>query len=155
LRSLYFMQHGTTGMDRLKNLKSFDPFGDFEKFPADVQEELTRLFPNKANPNYQYDPELKKSLDVFRNFAYPMRDWSEHLEAFGKTEISEQVQRAQDAYKQKLSDIVGRVRAGSIDDNQAANEVQGALAEFSNSSGVAKAFEDYEDTVVFGGQRGA
>lgn len=155
LRSLYFMQHGTGGMDRLKELKSFDPFADFEKFPKEVQEELTRLFPNKANPNYQYDPELKKALDVFRNFAYPLRDWSEHLQAFGKTEISEQVQRAQDAYKQKLSDIVSRVRAQQIDDNQAANEVQGALAEFSNSSGIAKAFEDYEDTVVFGGNRGS
>lgn len=155
LRSLYFMQHGTAGMDRLKNLKSFDPFGDFEKLPADVQEELTRIFPNKANPNYQYDPELKKSLDVFRNFAYPMRDWSEHIQAFGKPELTEQIRNAQDVYKQKLSDIVGRVRAGSIDDNQAANEIQGALAEFSNSSGVAKAFEDYEDTVVFGGNRGA
>lgn len=154
LRSLYFMQHGTEGMDRLKNLKSFDPFGDFEKLPQDVQEELTRLFPNKANPNYEYDPELKKALDVFRNFAYPMRDWSEHIQVFGKPELTDRIRQAQDAYKDKLSDIVGRVRAGSIDDEQAAKEVQGALAEFSNSSGVAKAFEDYEDTIVFGGNRG-
>ena len=79
LRSLYFMQHGTGGMDQLKGLKNFDPFADFEKFPIEVQEELTRLFPNKANPNYDYDPELKKALDVFRNFAYPIRDWSEYL----------------------------------------------------------------------------
>lgn len=155
LRSLYFMQHGTGGMDELKNLKSFDPFGDFEKFPTDVQEELTRLFPNKANPNYEYDPELKKALDVFRNFAYPMRDWSEHLRAFGKEEISDQVRQAQDAYKEKLRAIVGRLRAQEIDDTQAANEIQGALAEFSNSSGIAKAFESYEDNIIFGGNKGA
>jgi len=154
LRSLYFMQHGTGGMDQLKGLKNFDPFADFEKFPIEVQEELTRLFPNKANPNYDYDPELKKALDVFRNFAYPMRDWSDHLEAFGKTEISDQVRQAQDAYKEKLRAIVGRLRAQEIDDSVASNEIQGALAEFSNSSGIAKAFADYEDEVVFGGNRG-
>ncbi len=154
LRSLYFMQHGTEGMDRLKDLKSFDPFGDFEKFSLDVQEELTRLFPNKANPNYEYDPELKKALDIFRNFAYPMRDWSEHLTVFGKVELNEQVQRAQDIYKEKLSDIVVRLRAQQIDDSKAIVEIEGALAEFSNSSGIAKAFEDYEDTIVFGGHRG-
>lgn len=155
MRSLYFMQHGTEGLDKLKNLKSFDPFADFEKLTPEVQEELTRLFPNRANPNYEYDPELKKALDIFRNFSYPMRDWSEHLTVFGKADLAEQVQEAQAAYKDKLSDIVARLRAGQIDDSKAILEVEGALAEFSNSSGVAKAFEDYEDTIIFGGQRGA
>ncbi|GAB4013866.1 MAG: hypothetical protein Fur0010_11150 [Bdellovibrio sp.] len=69
-RQLYFLQKGSSGMDRFKNLKSFDHIADYEKIPANIQSELERLFPNKADPRFQYDPEIKKHIDSFRNFAF-------------------------------------------------------------------------------------
>lgn len=151
LRSLFFMQHGTKGFDKLKDLKSFHFTDDFQKLPKEVRDELARLFPNKANPNYQYTAAEKKSLDVFRNFAYPMRDWSDHLSSLNAVAIADQVESAQAAYKSKLSDIVTRLKAQSISDDDAAREIQAALAEFSHSSGLAKAFENYEENVIFAG----
>src|SRR5690606_1810861 len=116
MRATYFMQHGTEGLDKLKNLKHFDADVSFAQFPSNVQSELERLFPNKANPNYEYDPDVKSALDVFKNFAYPLRDWSEHLDALGVRSLAQKVQEAQDAYKAKLSQIIRQLRARQIDD---------------------------------------
>ncbi len=154
LRSLFFMEHGTQGFDALKNLKSYDPIVDFEKLPRKVRSGLEELFPNKANPNYEYSDDIKFSLDVFRNFAYPMRDWSNHLEALNASQLEGQVAEAQAAYVNKLKQILKAHRKSEIDDEDAAKQVQGALAQFSNDSGIAKAFEDYEDQVIFSGRRG-
>lgn len=155
LRSLYFMQHGTGGLDELASLKSFHLDNDFAKLPKSVRDELKRLFPNKANPQYTYTAAEKKALDIFKNFAYPMRDWGEHLEAIKATSIANKVQQAQDAYVAKLSDITERMRSGAIDDQHARAEIQGALTEFANKSKLAKAFEDYEENVIFTAQRGS
>ncbi len=154
LRSLFFMQHGTQGFDTLTSLKSYDPIADFEKLPGKVRTGLEELFPNKANPMYEYSEDIKFTLDVFRNFAYPMRDWSQHLESLQATQLEQQVKEAQDAYVDKLKKIFKQRRNGEVDDEEAAKQVQGALAKFSHDSGIAKAFEDYEDNVIFGGRRG-
>jgi len=153
LRSLFFMQHGTQGLDTLKNLKSYNPISDFEKLPADVRVGLEELFPNKANPNYEYTDDIKFSLDVFRNFAYPMRNWSEHLTTLQATQIEQQVLEAQHAYLDKLKRVFKQRRNSVIDDEDAARQIEGALAKFSNDSGIAKAFEDYEDQVIFKNNR--
>ncbi len=149
LRSLFFLEQGTKGFDKLKDLKSFHLADYFQKLPKDIRDELARLFPNKATPGVAYTEAEKRSLDVFRNFAYPMRDWSAHLDALNVPQLSPQVADAQALYKDKLSDIVARVRAGNIDDDHAAREIHAALAEFSHGSGLAKAFEDYEENVIF------
>lgn len=153
LRSLFFMEHGTGGLDNLKDLKSFDMDADFAKLPKKVKDELKRLFPNKANSQYTYTAAEKKALDVFKNFGYPMRDWSAHLEALGADSIADEVAQAQTTYKNKLSEIVGALRYGEIDDAKAKIEIQGALAEFANKSKLAKAFEDYEENVILAGER--
>tara|TARA_R110000868_G_scaffold32343_3_gene117647 strand:+ start:7954 stop:10236 length:2283 start_codon:yes stop_codon:yes gene_type:complete len=155
LRSLFFMQHGTAGFDELANLKSFHLDNDFLKLPKNVRDELKRIFPNKANAQYEYTASEKKALDVYKNFAYPLRDWGEHLEAIKATSIADQVEQAQNAYKAKLSDIVARMKSGDLDDEHAKAEIQGALAEFANKSKIAKAFEDYEENVIFAAERGA
>tara|TARA_Y100000780_G_C13695863_1_gene422217 strand:+ start:32732 stop:35059 length:2328 start_codon:yes stop_codon:yes gene_type:complete len=154
LRSLFFMQHGTKGFDQLNQLKSYDPIEDFEKLPQKVRVGLEELFPNKANPNYEYSDDIKFSLDVFRNFAYPMRDWSNHLEALNATHLQQQVAEAQMAYQDKLKRIFKHRKNGIISDEEASTQVQGALARFSNDSGISKAFENYEDQIIFGGTRG-
>src|SRR5690606_24461801 len=67
--------------------------------------------------------------------------------------ISTKVRQAQDSYKAKLNDIVTRVRNGSINDEQAKAEIQGAIAEFAHKSDLAKAFENYEENVLLAGER--
>jgi hypothetical protein len=148
LRALYFNQHGTQGLDQFKSLKSFDPDASFEKFEAPIKEELERLFPNKANPNYEYSAEIKSALDVFKNFAYPLRDWSTQIDAFGVPSLAQNIQQAQDAYKAKLSDLVVRLRQGQIDDEEAKRQIHGALANFVEESGVYQAFSDFEKNSI-------
>jgi hypothetical protein len=149
LRAMYFSQHGTQGLDRLKDLRHFDPEETFQKFPAAVKRELERLFPNKANPNYEYDPEIKKVLDVFKNFSYPLRDWSQHLDVLGVASLRRNVDEAQAAYVSKLQEIVRSVRRGAIDDEEAKRQIHGALANFVQESGIARAFNDYEQNQIF------
>lgn len=148
-RQLYFMQKGTAGLDKFKDLKSFDHIADFEKFPSDVQEELIKLFPNKADPRFQYDPDIKKHIDSFRNFAFPLRDWTAQMNALGAQADLPQVRAAQDAYLQRLSDLVVRLRAGDLDANTAKKDIQAALAQFVHDSKIAKAYENYEDNFIF------
>jgi hypothetical protein len=148
MRALYFMQHGTEGLDQLKTLKSFDPNTSFQKLDKPVRDELERLFPNKANPNYEYSPEIKSALDVFKNFAYPMRDWSTQIDALGVRSLAQNIERAQAAYKAKLSDIVVKLRQSQIDDDEAKRQIHGALANFVEESGVSRAYADYEKNSI-------
>lgn len=148
LRSMYFAQHGTQGLDNLKDLRHFDPNEAFAKFPQATRDELERLFPNKANPNYEYDPEIRRVLDVFKNFGYPLRDWSQHLDVLGVRSLARTVEQAQAAYKDKIAQIVISVRRGSIDDEEAKRQIHGALANFVEESGIARAFSDYEQNQI-------
>jgi predicted component of type VI protein secretion system len=155
LRSLYLQQSAPVGLSKFNKIKHFNSKSDFKKLPKVVRDELERLFPNKAQERFTYTASQKLALDVFRNFAYPMRDWDDYLDVFEVASLRETVLEAQAVYKNKLSDIVTRLRRSSIDDLQAQIEIQGALATFVKDSKLAKAFEDYQEQVVFGGARGS
>ncbi len=150
LRTTYYMQEGRQGLSAANNLKPFDSEKDFNKLPKKVQNMLEDLFPNKAVEGIEYGPDQLLALDVFRNFAYPLRDWSEHVKLFPGQNLRSKISQARKNYENTLKSVVQRLKDEAIDKEAAAVEVHGALAKFSDESGLAKAFEKYEDEVIFG-----
>jgi hypothetical protein len=113
-------------------LQAFDSERDFEKLAPDVQDFLRDLFPAKTKMGESYTPDEVLSLEVFRNFAYPLRDWS----GFPGLR-SDLIEVAQGSYKNKLLKLHKDFRAGRLSKDQAARAVQGALVEFIDDAGLA------------------
>ncbi|MEO5668879.1 MAG: hypothetical protein ABIR96_12535 [Bdellovibrionota bacterium] len=143
LRTSYYLQNSRGDFGDAARMASFDPEKSFAALPADVQELLKKLYPNKAKKGLDYGEEELRALDVFRNFAWPLRDWSGHLAYVGREDLSAQVQAAADDYSTTLTRISTSTDAtNTASMAQASADVQGALAKFAEESGLAKAFDE-------------
>jgi hypothetical protein len=54
-------------------------------------------------PAYQRSSE--KELELYRNFAFPYRDWSKHVELLGKVDLKMRIEEAQNNYSYALREI--------------------------------------------------
>jgi hypothetical protein len=162
VRQTYFLANGSDQFAAFANTRALDLEADFNRLSPQSRSMLEQLFPSKADPREQYDHENRLPNEVYRNFAYPMRDWTPQLRALGRPDLARQVSGAQRAYEQKLADIAARLspeapgligrllapRALPITAQQAKLEVEGALAQFAKDSGLSDAYKRFESDHV-------
>lgn len=141
IRATYYLQYGREPFAAAARLKAFDSVADFAGLPERIQRMLRDVFPPKFEPGVQYSPKELTAREYFRNFAYPMRDWSSWMELLGnRAALSAQVLKAQDAYMQKLNLVADGLAAGNLTRAQASLQIQGAVAQFSVESGLSSSF---------------
>ncbi len=146
VRNVFYQQYGRDVFANFSGLKAFSPVESYGRLSARSRRMLESVFPSKAIPGTEYYPEDLIAIEVYRNFGYPMRDWSEHVRALGNPEgLQRQVEKAQRAYARKIESIAKRMENGQIDARQAGIETEGALAEFSKESGLAHEFAFWQD----------
>jgi len=104
---------------------------------------LRDLFPAKVRPELELTAEEVFSREVFRNFSYPLRDWTPFLEVMNKQHQLPTVQQAQQIYNNRLFDTENAYFEKKIDASTASRRVQGALAFFSVESGLKETFEQF------------
>jgi hypothetical protein len=112
---------------------------DFAKFPDSVQAMLKKLYPTPLDQTFGAAAEVF-ALEVFRNFAYPLKDWTGDLRALGRPDLTAKVERAKAAYLRKIKAVAEQFQAGTITEPMASSLVQGACAQFSKESGLYAAY---------------
>jgi hypothetical protein len=149
LRASYALLNDRSAFKPADVLRAFDPNADFARLPQPLQDMLHNLIPNRQDPSIAYDSMGRLALDVARNFAYPMRDWSGHVELIGKPGLEAQVAAAQNSYLNKMQGIHADLNAQRIDKQTAINRVHGAVAEFSTESGIFEGMQKwYEERIA-------
>jgi len=144
LRNTFHMQYGYDQFWRSMSLKPFDSVKDYAKLPEGARQALESVFPSKMKPGVDYNDEEKLALEVYRNFAWPMRDWSSHVELLGRPKLAEKIQTAQNAYVSKLNAIAQELAAGTIDKKAASVRIQGAISVFGKESEIGRSMRDWE-----------
>jgi len=138
MRETYFLMKGRMDFTKFKDLKAFDSVKSFDGLSSDTRMVLRSIFP-------KYGQYSQTEMELYRNFSYPLRDWSKHIELLGKPGLQNSIQSAQNEYVKALDTIAQDLIAKKIDKKEARNKVMGALGEFSNKSGIADAVkEQYE-----------
>lgn len=145
IRETYFLMKGKEKFKSFSNFQQLDTIKDFKNIePEDIQYMLKDLFP-------VYGHFTQRELELYRNFSYPYRDWSGHIEALGKQGLKGQVEKAQSEYTEKLKNILFEYNAKMISNDENAKklakaeaqvQVMGALAEFSKKSGLVDAMKE-------------
>lgn len=142
-RIVAMYMRGTERFADLAPLKNFDSKSVFESMPMNVQTMLRTVFPAKIQVDENYNAKEVFTQEFFRNFSYPMRDWSPFLKVMGKEKYISEVQQEQKVYLEKLKEVVSLLGKGSITKDEASRRVQGAAAVFSKESALNEHFENY------------
>jgi hypothetical protein len=151
IRATYYLQYGRENFAAAARLRAFDSINDFARLPETIQQMLRDVFPPRFEPGVRYREAELRAREFFRNFAYPMRDWSSWIRLFEKGPMfAANLQAAQVLYMTKLESVASRLRAGSMTREQASIEIQGAVAQFSVDSGLSSAFNNYLGRVARG-----
>lgn len=135
-RMIYFVNEGFASFEKYHTIKPLDTVTDFARFPSGIAEFLKVIFPAKfIDPRVSYTAEEILANEVYRNFSFPLRDWSAILKVFDEGKAAQTlVGKAKLDYLQKLDQIEKRWKQKDIDDATARNQVQIALVEFIHDS---------------------
>ncbi len=134
MRETYFLMKGKSDFSKYSAIPAFDSEGIFEALPKDIRVTLKTIFPKYGNYS-------STELELYRNFAYPLRDWSKHIEALGRPELSDSIFAAQNDYRTTLTSISNDLMKKKISNEEARFRTMGALGEFSKKSGIADAIK--------------
>lgn len=127
---------------------SFRPFAattavdtdlDYKKFSPTTQAMLEKLFPHRKDQTFGGAADIF-ALEVFRNFAFPLKNWLPDLEALGRKDLAPTIQQAQKKYIDLLADVEKNWKAGLTDDARTRSLIEGYCATFSLDSGLFDAF---------------
>ncbi|MES2767665.1 MAG: hypothetical protein V4596_00850, partial [Bdellovibrionota bacterium] len=125
---------------RAANLPAFDSMNTYDLFPPNIKSMLESTFPSKADPRVSYTKEELQVLEVYRNFAWPLREWSSALEFIDATRLAETVSKAQRNYIFKLNQWSMVYAQKTPSENSVA--LQKILVDFIHESNLSKAFEE-------------
>jgi hypothetical protein len=98
IKNTFYLQENRDAFRAFSNFKAFDSVKDFEKFTPEVQTMLKDVFPSTAIPGLAYDEENRIATEVYRNFAYPLRDWNTIIDEIPGLNTAQR-----EAYKTKIS----------------------------------------------------
>jgi hypothetical protein len=156
IKNTFYLQESRTDFKVFSKMKAFDSVKDFDKFSPEIQTMLKDVFPTHAIPGEAYTQENKIATEVYRNFAYPMRDWDKIINDFEglnktqKTAYARKIEEAKISYVKKLTlvrkDLV-KV-ANPITKDVAAVQIQKAIAEFSNEAAIGPLFQSWHGGTV-------
>ncbi|MEN9724083.1 MAG: hypothetical protein RJB38_2069 [Pseudomonadota bacterium] len=147
-RNTFYLENGWNAFLGASELRSFDPSQAFLRLDPSAQAMLSTVFPNRAKAGEQYTESELAALDVFKNFAWPLRDWEGHFSFYRDPDLKKRVLAAQSAYAARLKEIGKQFLAGSLSQEDAAVQVQGALVTFAHESSLRKIFQEKEKTLA-------
>ncbi|MBP9680278.1 MAG: hypothetical protein KBD76_02645 [Bacteriovorax sp.] len=143
-REIFFLSQGRERFAPFRKLISFDSMKDFNtKIPMLDRSTLKMLFP-------AYQRSSEKELELYRNFAFPYRDWSKHVELLGKVDLKMRIEEAQNNYSYALREISLECQMRKISYAAAQAKVIGELTTFVHKSGLASAFQDKLNELIIG-----
>jgi hypothetical protein len=140
-RELFFNMKGKEKFSKASEFKQFDWNKDFFSLDTEVQGMLKNLFPKYGS--YGID-----STEVFRNFAWPLRDWSKHAEFFENPALLNSIKSSQEKYVSTLKNIQKGFKEGVLTKEQAKAQIQGELNRFSVESGLYDAFMKHYENLL-------
>lgn len=141
-RVIFYWSKGVAAFRPFAEIPPFDSAAAFELLPEPVKAWLAGICPNRAPEAVKAFEIPRFTYEVFRNFAYPLRDWSPWQEALGFS--AESLLKAQENYVQSLSAFAGTPGdAGLL-------RAQEALVAFGTESGLYEAFRAKETELAGG-----
>ena len=141
MRETYFLMKGRNDFKQYAELKAFDSESTFDKLDRPVRNFLRTIFP-------KYGQYSQTELELFRNFAYPFRDWSKHVELLGDAKLADSITAAQTKYSEALVTLSKELDGGKINKETARARVMGALGEFAVESGISDAVKKKFDEAI-------
>jgi hypothetical protein len=142
IRETYFLMKGKENFKKFSQVKQFDTIANYKDIhPEAIKYMLSNIFP--AFGGYS-----QTEMQLYRNFSYPYRDWSRHIEVLGVPGLKEQISLAQQAYTEALKQISIDYAARTITKEEAQIKVMGALTEFSKKSGLVDAMKAQYDEMI-------
>lgn len=141
IRETFFLMKGKKAFEPFAQLKPFDTIESFTKLPADVQTTLKKIFP-------AYQTYTNPAMQFYRNFSYPLRDWSQHIATLNSPQLAMSIKAAQEEYVLALTDISKNLNASTITVEEAKAKAMGAIEIFVNHSGISEAMNDYFNHLV-------
>lgn len=150
-KNTYYLQEGRDEFRAFKDLKAFDSVKDFEKLSAENQRMLKEVFPGTSLPGVVYNEENLIATEVYRNFAYPERDWNKVIDSFEglndtqKTQYKRRIEDAQSNYRDALNEARRKYLtvSGVSDKQKAAVDIQKAIAVFSEEAAIGPLFQSW------------
>jgi hypothetical protein len=142
MRSTYFLMKDRNQFLKYNSLTVFDSEMSWSLVPQEIQELLKTLFPSKNSFDHPV-------YELYRNFSYPLRDWSGHIALFKNDNLGEKVREAQNRYLEKLSNLAQMMRNASEDHESLKIKAQAALAQFSVESRLAESISTYYESLLF------
>lgn len=143
MRAVHFQMSGKSQFRKTTTLDVFDPAADYEKLSAKSRTMLERVFPSKQPEGDYYTPDNAQAMQVYRNFAFPARDWQGHIATFGQPDLANTIAAAKAEYFTSLDEIADALTAGRLTNAQASVKVQTALAKFSNDAKIHDAMDSW------------
>ena len=115
---------------------AFDSETDYDRLPEPVREMLEQSIPTRVRPeiDYMYSDYDRVALQVYRNFAKPMKDYSDVERALGDEPGAEELERARESYLARLTELSTQLPEKGPKTMR--RELQGALAAFATESGL-------------------
>lgn len=133
-RETLFLMNGKKNFQKYAKMEAFDTMVVPYNMNPKIFEMLKELFPAFNDMDVTH-------LELYRNFTYPLRNWSTHLSLLKRPELAETVNLAQEEYINKLLKISQRYTTKTITIGEARREVMGALVEFAYESKLYEAFK--------------
>lgn len=122
-------------------LKAFDTEKSFYSLPKKLRLCLKTLFPPRfIDESIELSADEVLANQVYRNFAFPLRDWSEHAR-LGKLRNSA-ILKARTQYIESLAQNCEAMADGRLPGQQASVGIQAALARFAVVSGLRNALQE-------------
>ena len=141
-RETSILIQGKESFAAFKNLKAFDSENDFMKLDSTARSTLREIFPKYGSYNAVV-------TERFRNFAYPLRDWSEHAKLSNDPNFLQKIKSVQDEYVAFLNQQVARYNKREITKEEAQKLIMGELSAFPEKSGLMQLMkEKYQELIT-------
>jgi len=144
-RAEFYLQQNLKPFASNLEAEAFKPEEDFEKLPDLLQKFVKQLLPisyPKAVVGFRH---AELVYEVYRNFAYPMRNWSSWLQALGvEPQEMRKVDQAKEIYLESLQDLALNFFDQVLEPEHALDKALFCLLKFSADSGIMRWFSDWE-----------
>lgn len=141
-RETSILIQGKESFTAFKNLKAFDSENDFMKLDSTARAALREIFPKYGSYNAAV-------TERFRNFSYPLRDWSEHAKLSSDPNLSQKILAAQEEYVSYLNQQITRYNKREISKEEAQKLIMGELSAFPEKSGLMQLMkEKYQELIT-------
>jgi hypothetical protein len=139
-RVIFYWSKGIDSFRPYAEIPPYDSAAAFELLPLEVKQWLAEICPNRAPAVVKLYEIPRFTYEVYRNFAYPLRDWRPWQELLGFDQA--QLAKAQESYVSALFSAVGTAGEPGL------LLAQKALVEFGAACGLYESFRARESKIA-------